>query len=98
MRYGHHHDHDYDDDYDDVRITHYYSYDYQAPPTPVYQMPPVSEPTYQPPVSTTPLPSTQATAPYCREFTRRVVIGGVEQEAYGTACQQEDGSWKMISR
>ena len=31
----------------------------------------------------------------CREFTQTVSIGGKMQEAYGTACRQADGSWKI---
>ena len=31
----------------------------------------------------------------CREFTTTVFIGGKEEEAYGTACRQADGSWKV---
>ena len=31
----------------------------------------------------------------CREFTTTVSIGGQEEEAYGTACRQADGSWKI---
>ncbi len=34
---------------------------------------------------------------YCREFQQTVTIGGKEQTAYGTACRQPDGSWKIIS-
>ncbi|MDP6735033.1 MAG: RT0821/Lpp0805 family surface protein [Nitrospinaceae bacterium] len=32
---------------------------------------------------------------YCREYQQTVVIGGKEQQAYGTACKQPDGSWKI---
>lgn len=32
----------------------------------------------------------------CREFTMDVVIGGRMEKAYGTACRQRDGSWKII--
>ena len=32
---------------------------------------------------------------YCREFDQKVTIGGKTQDAYGTACQQPDGSWKI---
>lgn len=32
----------------------------------------------------------------CREFQTTVVVGGKSQEAYGTACQQSDGSWRII--
>ena len=33
--------------------------------------------------------------PYCREYTRTVRVGGFTQQAYGTACLQPDGSWKI---
>ena len=32
---------------------------------------------------------------YCREFTQTVNVGGQIQDAYGTACRQPDGSWKI---
>lgn len=35
---------------------------------------------------------------YCREFHQTVMIGGKEEQAYGTACRQPDGSWKMTDR
>ena len=31
----------------------------------------------------------------CREFTTSVSIGGQTEQAYGTACRQADGSWKI---
>lgn len=34
---------------------------------------------------------------YCREFTHKVVIAGKTEEAYGTACRQADGTWKIRS-
>lgn len=33
---------------------------------------------------------------YCREFQQEVTIGGRREEAYGTACQQPDGSWQVV--
>jgi len=33
---------------------------------------------------------------YCREYTQTVNIGGEEHTAYGTACRQPDGSWKIV--
>lgn len=33
----------------------------------------------------------------CREYTTTVIVGGQEQSAYGTACRQPDGSWKISS-
>jgi surface antigen len=34
---------------------------------------------------------------YCREYQTTVVIDGREQSAFGTACQQPDGSWKVVN-
>jgi hypothetical protein len=34
--------------------------------------------------------------PECREFEQTVVIDGKPQNAYGTACRQADGSWKIV--
>lgn len=34
---------------------------------------------------------------YCREYTTTAVIGGAPQEVRGTACRQEDGSWRLVS-
>lgn len=34
---------------------------------------------------------------YCREYRQEVIIGGEKQQAYGTACRQPDGSWKIQS-
>ena len=33
---------------------------------------------------------------YCREYIQKVMVGGEEQQAYGTACRQPDGSWKVV--
>lgn len=33
---------------------------------------------------------------YCREYQQTVVVGGKEEAAYGTACQQPDGSWEIV--
>lgn len=33
---------------------------------------------------------------YCREFQQQIVVGGKTQQAYGKACQQPDGSWKIV--
>ncbi len=40
---------------------------------------------------------TDATGNYCREYESTVTIGGKTEKAYGTACRQPDGSWKVIS-
>ncbi len=33
---------------------------------------------------------------YCREYQQTVIIGGEEQQAYGHACRQPDGTWKIV--
>ncbi len=32
---------------------------------------------------------------YCREFSQKIVVGGQEEKAFGTACRQPDGTWKI---
>jgi len=36
-----------------------------------------------------------STGAYCREYQQSVTVNGQTQEAYGTACRQPDGSWKI---
>ncbi len=36
------------------------------------------------------------TGEYCREFQQTVTIGGRPEDAYGVACQQPDGAWKIV--
>ncbi len=63
----------------------YYRYDrYDYP----YAPPPVPAP------SAAPAPDGPSD---CREVVMDVIIGGIEQKAYGTACQQADGSWKITN-
>lgn len=33
---------------------------------------------------------------YCREYQTTVSIDGRSEQAYGTACRQPDGSWKVV--
>lgn len=33
---------------------------------------------------------------YCREYQQTIYVGGQQQTATGTACQQPDGTWKII--
>lgn len=33
----------------------------------------------------------------CREYQQTVYVGGRKQEAYGQACQQDDGTWKIVN-
>ncbi len=44
------------------------------------------------PVRTYQKPSGQ----YCREYQQTVTVGGRTEQAYGTACRQPDGSWKVV--
>lgn len=44
-----------------------------------------------------PAPATASTE-YCREYTTEIMINGEAQEAYGQACRQEDGSWKIMTQ
>ena len=32
----------------------------------------------------------------CREYQTTVTVGGKTEQAYGTACRQADGSWKVV--
>jgi surface antigen len=34
---------------------------------------------------------------YCREFTQEVIVGGKKEQAFGTACRQPDGTWRIVS-
>lgn len=38
-----------------------------------------------------------STGNYCREFQQTVVVDGRTEQAYGTACKQPDGSWKIVN-
>lgn len=37
-----------------------------------------------------------ATGLYCREFQQTIIIHGRQEAGYGTACQQPDGSWRIV--
>ena len=43
----------------------------------------------------TPTRTYQRNGTYCREFQQSVTIGGNTEQAYGTACRQPDGTWKI---
>jgi surface antigen len=48
--------------------------------------------------SYTPRPAEQGrNGMYCREYQQTVTIGGKVEEAYGQACRQPDGNWKIIN-
>jgi surface antigen len=33
---------------------------------------------------------------YCREYEQTVTISGENHQAYGTACRQPDGTWRVV--
>lgn len=47
--------------------------------------------------STTPTRTYDTSEGPCREYTTSVVIDGKTQKAYGTACRQPDGTWRIVS-
>lgn len=38
-----------------------------------------------------------AAGKYCREYQQTVTIAGKTESAFGTACRQPDGSWKVVN-
>jgi len=32
----------------------------------------------------------------CREFQQTITVGGTQEQGYGTACLQADGSWRIV--
>jgi surface antigen len=34
---------------------------------------------------------------YCREYQQTITVGGKQEQSYGTACRQPDGTWKIVS-
>ncbi|QCN97814.1 hypothetical protein D3093_21880 (plasmid) [Azospirillum argentinense] len=79
-----------------------------APPPVVYVQPapvPAPSPTV---VFTEPAPAPIAATPtgpaytarngqLCREYQTTVMVGGLAQPGYGTACRQPDGSWRVVN-
>lgn len=35
---------------------------------------------------------------YCRDFEQTILVDGKAEQAYGEACRQEDGSWRIVER
>ncbi|MFA4995028.1 MAG: glycine zipper 2TM domain-containing protein [Bdellovibrionales bacterium] len=58
----------------------YYAY------APNYVAPPAPPPTY----------IDQNARTYCRPYSQEIHIDGMPQESYGTACLQEDGTWRIV--
>lgn len=46
--------------------------------------------------SVKPVRTFQMDGRYCREYTQTIRIGGKEEQGYGTACRQPDGSWEVV--
>ncbi len=46
--------------------------------------------------SITPTKTFKHDGQYCREYQQEVTIGGEKQKAYGKACRQKDGQWKIV--
>jgi hypothetical protein len=84
---------------------------YYAPP-PVYVTPPpvvyeyAPAPTYAAPVqpSSAPLRADPASpvyksqdGRYCREYQSTVMVDGQSQQTHGTACQEQDGTWRVVN-
>ena len=44
----------------------------------------------------TPGPVYQTAGQYCREFQQTIVVGGQQEQGFGRACRQPDGSWKIV--
>jgi surface antigen len=45
----------------------------------------------------TPTRTYQQGGSYCREYQQTITVGGEKKQAFGTACRQPDGSWKIQS-
>lgn len=81
----------------------YYGYNYYPPVTnsvvyqtvPVYTPVPVTVP--QAAQADTTSISDAEDGRYCREYQKQVTVGGKQQDSYGRACMQPDGSWEEIS-
>lgn len=45
----------------------------------------------------TPRPALQRqNGEFCREYQQTITVAGRSEQAYGTACRQADGSWKIV--
>jgi hypothetical protein len=68
-----------------------------APPPVVYAPPPVVY--APPPVVYAPAPAAYAPAPAaqnCRPYQSTIQVNGQSQPINGTACQQPDGTWRIV--
>ena len=72
---------------------------YAPPPQNIYAPPPSAYGYGQAPVQAVPYSDVYQTqvGQYCREYQSQVNVGGRMQYGYGTACQQPDGSWRVVN-
>ena len=59
----------------------------------------IAQPELQPPPPPPAPPETYVdndSGSYCREYSQAIRVNGQPQEAYGTACLQPDGSWRVV--
>jgi len=66
---------------------------YYYPPPAYYAPPPVAY-APPPPVAAAPV---EPTGQHCREYQATSTIDGRPQQTYGTACQQPDGTWRIVN-
>lgn len=66
----------------------------------VYVTPPrqvtIVQPYVPPPMVSVRPPGTRILSATCREYTNTVMIDGQPVSAYGRACLQPDGSWRLV--
>ncbi len=97
--YGHYRHRDYGYPY---RYRHSYGYRSYRPGY-TYVRPYYADQEYAPSRSPPPPPAPAAAArpPYdtsfCREYTRQIIVDGEGQTAFGTACRQSDGTWRILN-
>lgn len=87
--------------YHGPRTTFYFRPVYrEPPPVVVYRQAPPPVVVYTEPAPVTVSPAspayTDARGRTCREYQTTVTVGGTPQPAYGTACLQPDGSWRVV--
>ena len=46
--------------------------------------------------SITPIRTYREAGHYCREYQQEIVVGGEKKKAFGKACRQPDGDWKIV--
>jgi hypothetical protein len=77
----------------------YYPAPYPAPPAyyaapPAYYAPPPAY--YAPPPAGAAPAAVAPSSSTCREYSSTQIIGGSPQQVFGIACQQPDGSWRIV--